>query len=201
MNLKNENWLENRNYLEQNWGKWTKNVRYDGLILCVKIGDLWKGKGDSKFSFQFSDKHSGFFYVDVKSPLLRYNKSTINNAIKESALKLPIKFCPKCSKKGLVNFPISPRKKVCMKCYSTALQIEELKERDSANKKLKRKVETFKSEGKKYLLELWIHPKSGRDDYCCYFGFEKRPKKNEIEKIAKKKKSMILDDYTISKVK
>ena len=99
--FENENWLENRNYLEQNWESGRKMFVTMDLFLCVKIGDLWKGKGDSKFSFQFSDKHSGFFYVDVKSPLLRYNKSTINNAIKESALKLPIKFCPKCSKKGL----------------------------------------------------------------------------------------------------
>jgi hypothetical protein len=198
--MKNEDWLENRIYLEQNWKEWSKSIRHDGLVLCVKIGEHWKGKEDSKFSFQFLDKLGGFYYVDVHSALRKYNKKTINIAIRKSLSKIPIKSCPQCSKTGIIIFPMSPRKKVCSKCYSRHLQKLSEKENIASDKNHKKRLEAFRSEGKLYLLELWIHPKSGGGDYCCYFGFKKRPLKKEIATLAKKKKSVILDDYSITKI-
>jgi hypothetical protein len=51
----------------------------------------------------------------------------------------------------------------------------------------------YKKKGYTHRVEAWIHPASG-DDYSIAFWIQ-NPTVEEIQKVIRKKKSQVLDDY------
>lgn len=77
---------------------------------------------------------------------------------------------------------------------------EKMKEYIKKEKEKDKKYdEEMKVQGFKFKVELWVHSEKGRD-YPMHFYFHKEPTKDHITKLAMRRRSVLLTDFTVNKL-
>lgn len=107
----------------------------------------------------------------------------------------------KCSKCGGTAFdPIvckTNRAGQCEACFLTDLKKKFDKENEKEVKRMARLDSKRKEEGFTHRIDAWIHPENG-SDYPMSMWVKGKPTKKLIQEELRKKKSCVLDDYTIT---
>ena len=92
----------------------------------------------------------------------------------------------------------NPRR-LCKRHWSAGLQEQGKREQAEADARAARDDARALARGLRYKAYVWIH--GDGDDYAVVRYFAARPAKAELRKIARGKKSMILDDCSVERLK
>lgn len=194
-------WYQEIATVAAQWAGWRRKYRFQGekMTVAVETEEFWHSLGD-RFYLRFYDNRKGYWDVSFEKSLRKLKKTEIGTYLKRSEKYLDLEVCPACNHKAFLSFNASCDAKVCSLC-ETKSYIQMNKQMVNIEKKKTRELYAiYKRKGYSYVLNAWIHPKKGGNDFFYRKFFTVKPTKAQIELILKKKKSAIINDYNIEKI-
>ncbi len=193
-------WFEDREELERRWGRWRARVKSRGLALAVELplDTNWIGI-EKKFPIRYTDRLGASHQVDVRKALLRLGPAEVATLARRLAARVPIGDCARCGKRAILE--LSLERKQCRRCVVKSIAEWSEEERRCRAAERAARIRIYVAKGHRWLVELWIHPRSGGDDYFLELPFRTKPTRAQVRAIAAKRRSALGDDWRVERIR
>jgi hypothetical protein len=170
------------------------NYELGGLPLKLKVSPcswMYAGYG-FQAEYRSADSLSWGFVNDKALPLAMATPDDVIRLLNT----LTVEPCRTCSARHILN-PSSNRKDQCEVCFMKELNDSFAKEEAKDARALARRDAKHKTKGYSYRVTAWVHPSEGGDDYMIDIYMVRKPRAEAIRAILKRKRSRVLNDYSI----
>jgi hypothetical protein len=174
-----------------------RRISVDGLKLKVELlGSVWRGAPFTGIMVSAARGHTVSFTID--RPYAKATKADYDRLIR----RIRVAPCrrPGCRKRTLVGATtgVKALDGLCPRHQAADLPILAEKERAELEARMARDDARAKARGNRYKAWVWIH--GDGDDYALRRYFRTRPKKEELRRIARAKRSAIVEDFQVERI-
>jgi hypothetical protein len=174
--------------------KYTRRISVDGMKLKVELlPSLWIQA--PFYGILATSPTAGSVAIMIRRPYQRATPQDFEHLVRQIRTEPCSK--PGCTRRYLLGGPDNPGR-VCRPHWLKDLDAEAARERAEAKARDARDDARAKAKGFRYKAVVWIH-RDGDDRYLvCYF--KARPGQETLQRVAARKRSLILDDFTVSRL-
>ncbi|HEX7896479.1 MAG TPA: hypothetical protein VF950_01795 [Planctomycetota bacterium] len=171
-----------------------RRITLDGLRLKVELlGALWI-KAPFYGIMVSTPDHQHASYV-IQRPYARCGAKDYEKLL-ERVHTAPCSR-PRCGRRCLADDPSNPDA-LCRPHWAAQLKKDVARELKESSERLAREDARARKRGARYRAVLWLH--RGGDDVYIVRYFKKKPEDVELRRIAARKKSKILDDFSVARL-
>lgn len=174
--------------------RFRRRVQVDGLRLRVELlPGLWKQAPFYGILVSTSDhQHASF---QIRRPYARCGRREYEALLK----KIRVAACARegCGRRCLLGDPNNPEG-LCPKHWRSQLKKDVAREQAEASAGAARDDGRARERGLRYKALIWIH-RDG-DDVCVVRYFKTKPAPAALRRLAKGRRSRILDDFSVTRI-
>lgn len=173
-----------------------RRITVKGLKLKVELlPSLWKTA--PFYGIMISHRTEGSVHVKIDLPCAKATKADFDRLLR----RIRVDPCAVCGKPFLVGDGTATEnpKRLCRRHWTEDVAAQGEKERIESEAREAREDSRAVKKGMRYKAYVWIH--GDGDDFAVVSYFKSRPTKEQLRRIAKGRKSMILDDSSVERLK
>ena len=174
--------------------RFRRRITLDGLRLKVELlGALWIKAPFYGIMVSTSDhQHASY---QIRRPYARCGRKEYE-ALLARVHTAPCSR-PRCGRRCLADDPSNPDA-LCRPHWTAQLKKDVAREQKEADERLARDDARARKRGARYRAVIWLH-RDGDDVYIVRY-FKKKPEDVDLRRIAARKRSKILDDYSVARL-
>lgn len=176
--------------------RFVRRITAGGLKLKVELlPSLWLQA--PFYGILITHPKEGAVHFKIDLPYAKATKADFDRLLR----RVRVDPCTRCRKPFLVgdDTPTENPRRLCRRHWYEDLVEQGKKERAESEARAARDDAKARSKGMRYKAYVWIH--GDGDDFAVVRYFPGKPTKAQLERIAKGKRSMILDDYGVERLK
>jgi hypothetical protein len=176
--------------------KFVRRITLKGLKLKVELlPSLWLKA--PFYGIMISHPTEGTVHFKIDRPYAKATKADFDRLLS----RVRVDPCAVCRKPFLVgdDTPTENPRRLCRRHWYEDIVGQGKKERIESEARAARDDAKARKRGLRYKAYVWIH--GDGDDFSVVTYFASKPTKAQLEKIARSRKSMILDDYGVERLK